>query len=179
MVLLRVGGTVLITDPASTVVPELLDVSYRFRGPNSILKAAVEERAARHHRKDTEPPLSAALDFMAQLTTVDGALHVGSNLELYGFGGKISLQRPLTGTLIAEEANPTFDADEAPTQPLGLSEIRGMRHRSAAMFCNQQPGQALALVVSQDGDVTFFGRQPDGVVRRIGPFALGVGLGVT
>jgi hypothetical protein len=54
-----------------------------------------------------------------------------------------------------------------------------MRHRSAALFCAQQAGVALAIVVSQDGDVTLFGRQPaDGYVRSIGPFALGVGIGV-
>jgi len=53
-----------------------------------------------------------------------------------------------------------------------------MRHRSAALFCARQQGQALAIVVSQDGDVTLFGRQKDGVVRRKGPYALGVGLAV-
>jgi|GEM_PF-6257269 hypothetical protein len=54
-----------------------------------------------------------------------------------------------------------------------------MRHRSAALFCAWQAGQALAIVVSQDGDVTLFGRQDDGAVRRIGPYALGVGLAVS
>ena len=33
-------------------------------------------------------------------------------------------------------------------------------------------------VVSQDGDVTLFGRRKDGSVLRMGPFALGTGLAV-
>ena len=55
-------------------------------------------------------------------------------------------------------------------------DYRGMRHRSAAQFCANQPGQALALVVSQDGDVTLVARRDDGTVHKMGPYASGIGV---
>ena len=93
----------------------------------------------------------------------------------------MALQPPDGVRFVAEEANLTTEAATGATRPLDLSEIPGMRHRSAALFCARQQGQALAIVVSQDGAELrptggFAGK--DGVVRRKGPYALGVGLAV-
>jgi hypothetical protein len=52
----------------------------------------------------------------------------------------------------------------------------GMRHRSAAQFCANHSGQALTLVVSQDGDVTLVWRGDDATVHKIGPYASGIGV---
>ncbi len=73
-----------------------------------------------------------------------------------------------------------FEEDPSGTnrRALALSTIPGTRHRSAAFFCAQQAGRALAIVISQDGDVSLFRRLPDGAVLRVGPFALGTGLTV-
>ena len=62
--------------------------------------------------------------------------------------------------------SPSFaeDVDGTNRRDLPLSLIPGTRHRSAASFCAQQTGQALAIVVSQDGDVSLF----DGNRGRIG-----------
>jgi hypothetical protein len=178
MVLLAHGGTILITDPDGNPTPGSVEVSYAFKGASPILKDAVQERRARDEHKDTEGRVRNALDFVAQLTQVDGAVHMTSDLAIRGFGAKIAVVDSHRLRLLSEAANPTHDAKEGPTRELSLSEIPGMRHRSAALFCAQQTGQALAIVVSQDGDVTLVGRQDDGVVRNIGPFALGVGVGV-
>lgn len=180
IVLLGIGGSILVTDPLAPVAPELLDLSYRFGRPNAVLKDAVTDADKRAGHENTRQPLRAALDFVAQLSAVDGVVHITSDLAITGFGGKVMvLQAPEGARFIAEEANPTKEAEEGPTRTLLLSEIPGMRHRSAALFCASQTGQALAIVVSQDGDVTLFGRQDDGAVRRIGPYALGVGLAVS
>src|SRR5260370_31227350 len=48
-------------------------------------------------------------------------------------------------------------------KPASLSEFPGNRHRSAIIFCAKQPtGLALAIVASQDGDVSLFGRTGGG-----------------
>ncbi len=165
--LLGHGGTVLLTDPAAEVATDLLDVSYRFDPPSPLLRDAVrapivnlEDRPAERH----------ALDFVAQLSQVDGAVHLTSDLVLHGFGAKIKSS--------AEVKLMTRDIGSQDARPILLAAIPGTRHRSAAMFCAQQPGQALAIVISQDGDVTLFGRRGDGSVLKIGPFALGAGLAV-
>jgi hypothetical protein len=83
MVLWGVGGTLLVTDPDLPVAAELLDLTYRFTPPSTSLKEAVTKRESLHHRRDTEEPVRAALDFAAGLTRVDGVLHLGSDLTLY------------------------------------------------------------------------------------------------
>jgi hypothetical protein len=56
------------------------------------------------------------------------------------------------------------------------SSMGGNRHRSALCFCKQQEGLALALVASQDGNLSLFARRSDGLVHAIRPYELGVGL---
>jgi hypothetical protein len=70
---------------------------------------------------------------------------------------------------------------EDPRQPgteqeVLVSSIGGNRHRSAVLFCMQQEGLALALVASQDGDLSLVGRKDDGRAHVIRPFELGEGL---
>jgi hypothetical protein len=161
------GGTILLTSPDSDVPAGLLDVTYPFAPPSSVLRDAVAQPIT----LDDRPAERHALDFVAQLSQVDGAVHLTSDLQIRGFGAKItSGNEPFP--LSAE------DIDGNNRRELSLSAIPGTRHRSAAFFCAQQPGQALAIVVSQDGDVSLFGRLPGGSVVRIGPFILGTGLTV-
>lgn len=179
MVLLGKGGTVVVTDPVMEVEHELLDLSYRFEKPNNVLRDSLREMKEEDCDQKTVPPLRAAVDFVAQLSAVDGVVHMTSDLAVVGFGGKVmALQPPDGARFISEAPNSTTEVEAGATRPLELGEIPGMRHRSAALFCARQQGQALAIVVSQDGDVTLFGRQNDGVVRHKGPYALGVGLAV-
>lgn len=177
MVLLGRGGTLLITDPAMNVAPGILDLSYRFETPSPLLRDAVHGLRTNGDR-DINGLCRAALDFVASLTRVDGAVQLSSDLAIKGFGGKIRLQETPEFAIVQEEASSTSEAGPRTAGTLKLSDIAGMRHRAAALFCRQQEGQALAIVISQDGDVFLFGRKPTGDVLRIGPFALGVGLGV-
>jgi hypothetical protein len=165
--LLGHGGTLLLTDPTAEVSADLLDVSYRFDPPSALLRDAVRAPIV---NLDDRPTERHALDFVAQLSQVDGAVHLTSDLLIRGFGAKI--KSSVDVTLM------TRDIGSQDARPISLAEIPGTRHRSAAMFCAQQPRQALAIVISQDGDVTLFGRRSDGSVLKIGPFALGAGLAV-
>jgi hypothetical protein len=162
------GGTILITSPETELRAGLLDVAYPFAPPWSLLRDAVSEPAT---TPDDRPAERHALDVVAQLSQLDGAVHLTSDLEIRGFGAKINVSRE-PFALVAE------DVDGTNQRELPLSLIPGTRHRSAASFCAQQPGQALAIAVSQDGDVSLFDGNPDGSVLRIGPFVLGTGLTV-
>src|SRR6185295_2406861 len=78
--------------------------------------------------------LLALSDTVDRATSVDGCVVLTRKLQLLGFGGEIRV----------------------PTEH-SLDEDRhtGTRHRSAARFCKKFPG-AIALVVSQDGQVSIF-----------------------
>jgi hypothetical protein len=165
------GGTLLITDPSLKVGSDLLDLTYRFGSPSQMLKAAVEDMMKGGHRHDLVPPLRAALDFVADLSKVDGVVHLTSDLGVVGFGGKVMLGLPPEARLTKEDPSKLNVMERA-----SIEDFRGMRHRSAAQFCANQMGQALAIVVSQDGDVTLVGRRDDGTVHKIGPFALAIGV---
>ena len=134
--LLGHGGTLLLTDPEAEVSTDLLDVSYRFDPPSPVLRDAVRAPSSIHDR----PAERHALDFVAQLSQVDGAVHLASDLVLRGFGAKIKSS--------AEVTLMTRDIGSQDAYPISLAAIPGTRHRSAAMFCAQQPGQALANVYS-------------------------------
>lgn len=167
--LLEHGGTILLTDPAAPPPPGLLDVSYRLTPAATLVRDAVDEPTADPSQRSAE---RHALDFVARLSQVDGAVHLTTDLALEGFGAKI---------MSTGESFALYEEDAAGTnrRALLLSTIPGTRHRSAASFCAQQTGRALAIVVSQDGDVSLFRRLSDGGVLRIGPFALGTGLTVS
>jgi hypothetical protein len=175
MVELGTGGTLLITNPTCDVDRELLDLGYPFDPPSQDFKFAVNAAnldEAGANGIDLDSRVWALRDFVADLTKVDGAVHIASDLTIHGFGGKV-MQGVRSGTRLTK-ADP-----KAPGTVLEASlerDYRGMRHRSALQFCSNQEGRAFAIVVSQDGDVTLVGRRDDGSVHKIGPFALGIGV---
>jgi hypothetical protein len=105
--------------------------------------------------------LHQVTELVAHFSAVDGALVLGRDMRLYGFGAEIAL----AGTPSADEM---IEYGNHPT-PMGKPpDARlvdfGMRHRSAARFCQQLPG-ALAFVISQDGSMRLF-CNVDGRVRQ-------------
>ena len=181
------GGTLLVVDrvapPNGLVWHGALTPP---SGSHAMLTSAVrlEERAS---TKDLEieiaPPsavqrlaievaLGEALDFVARLTAVDGAVLIDHALGILGAG--ITIQTPesaMPREIVLEDPR-----GGVPERRATLSELGGNRHRSAVCFCSQQPGRALALVASQDGDLSIFARRDDGLVHVIRPFELGVGI---
>ncbi len=89
---------------------------------------------------------------LAQLTAVDGATVVTKNLVILGFGVKLKSahsENPLS-IYVTDLLNP-----KEQNKPSSLNELGGTRHQSAALFISEQRN-AIALVVSQDGNVSAF-----------------------
>jgi hypothetical protein len=93
-------------------------------------------------------------DRIARLTAVDGALVMSFDRYTYCFGAKIQQIEALPAALDLRVRKPVEGSGET---TLNISDIGGTRHQSAAQFAYDQP-QAIAVVASQDGDVTFFTR---------------------
>jgi hypothetical protein len=183
------GGTILIVDREHSLSGLIAHRAFTHpSSPASLLKDAFEghERFNRkeEHRqhgeseahflsrqRDAERAHSDALDFVARLTAVDGALVLQDDLGIVGFGATIRMGAAEDPLVVLED--PRLPGSE---REVLVSTIGGNRHRSAILFCTQQPGLALALVASQDGDLSLVGRKDDGRAHVIRPFELGEGL---
>ena len=94
---------------------------------------------------------------VAALATTDGAVVMTKRYELLGFGGEISGKLADVETVSKALDVEGNQIEDEPT------EIVGTRHRSAYRLCKELP-DALAVVVSKDGDVIFVRRQGDRVI---------------
>ncbi len=94
---------------------------------------------------------------IARLTAVDGALAMSFDRFVYCFGAKIILSPNQTPPAHIRVFKPV-EGDGGRT--VNVMDLGGTRHQSAARFAHGQPG-SVAIVVSQDGDVTFFNADPD------------------
>lgn len=90
---------------------------------------------------------------LAHLTAVDGATLVSRQLDVIGFGAKIKYDPKADDPQLIYKIDP-LEYDGAIGE-VKLSSYGGMRHQSAAHFVAENRG-AIALVVSQDGNVTAF-----------------------
>lgn len=184
------GGTILIVDkeadhrgvlfhdslsPASRRDLFLRD-AMRANEANVAPEGGSDRRAIADYLRESrerEKAHDEALDFVAQLTAVDGAVVLDNELGLLGAG--VTIQTPdsaLPREVVLED--PRAIGEECRIS--SLASLGGNRHRSAICFCAQQAGLALALVASQDGDLSFFARRADGLVHALRPYELGVGI---
>lgn len=90
-----------------------------------------------------------ALNNIANLTRVDGAMIIGEDLTVLAFGAKIRTENKNLSQIIVEEP-----FGETPTE-LPIAEIGGTRHQSAAHFVSNQH-DSLAVVVSEDRRISIF-----------------------
>jgi Probable sensor domain DACNV len=183
------GGTILIVDRQHAISGLIPHPAFSHPGsPATLLTEAFaahehfssgeerqrnDETDAHFHRRrrDAERAHSETLDFVAKLTAVDGAVVMQDDLSVVGFGATIQMATVADPVVVLED--PRHPGSEVETP---VSSIGGHRHRSAVMFCMQQDGLALALVASQDGDLSLVGRKDDGRAHVIRPFELGEGL---
>jgi len=86
--------------------------------------------------------------FIADLFLVDGAVVLNRRFEVLGFGAEIS-----AGLENVNQVQVALDIEGKVRHPEGIKG-RGTRHRSAYRLCNALH-DALAVVVSQDGQVLF------------------------
>lgn len=93
----------------------------------------------------------------AQLSGTDGAIVLGTDLSLHGFGAMID-NAPV------DESQLTFiDGNGRTINHASLVENEGMRHQSALSFVKREEG-VVVFVVSQDGPITVLENR-GGVVR--------------
>ncbi|MEA5115651.1 MAG: hypothetical protein VB050_16660 [Geobacteraceae bacterium] len=85
---------------------------------------------------------------LAELTLVDGAVVLNRRFELLGFGAEIA--GDLENVTTVQRA---IDIEGVNREPQSVRDV-GTRHRSAYRLCKALQG-ALAVVVSQDGQVRF------------------------
>jgi hypothetical protein len=94
-----------------------------------------------------------AIDAIAGLTAVDGAVILNDRWDVLAFGAKIG--RTESGPFVEEVLVREPILGHTPVK-LPASELGGTRHLSAAQFIHEQR-DSLALVASQDGRFTVFG----------------------
>lgn len=105
--------------------------------------------------------LDQAVELVASLSAVDGAVLIGRDFTLHGFGAEITLSGTVDPNKTVDVGNSAFGQQQIP--PPRVVEF-GMRHRSALRFCEEVP-DAMAFVISQDGGIRLF-RNVAGRVRQ-------------
>jgi hypothetical protein len=179
LVLAGHGGSLLIAgaglgDPRSSQPHGVhLPASATFRSANTSLReaflkdecvskdmtAGTNGESPGRVRFDVQREHLCALDHVARLSNVDGAVVMGPDLCVFGFGATIDLS---DGTAIP--AIDLFDLTHpgAPPRSVTADDFHGHRHKSAVHFCAMQLADdeapmALAIVASQDGTLSLFG----------------------
>jgi hypothetical protein len=120
-----------------------------------------------------ESPLFATLEqevfelsrVLANLTAIDGALVLDKRFGLLGFGAEVSAELPAP-----ERVWRALDAEGTERDVEDVENV-GTRHRAAYRFVNEHP-RGLAVVISQDGGVTFVAKRDAEVVfwaQSVGP----------
>jgi hypothetical protein len=94
---------------------------------------------------------------IANLTAIDGAVVLDKQLSLLGFGAEVSAELPTPRRVwrALDTEGREREADDA--------ENVGTRHRAAYRFVNDHP-DGLAIVISQDGGVSFVANREQEVV---------------
>ncbi len=91
---------------------------------------------------------------IGRLTAIDGALVMTYDRSVRCFGAKIQAIDPQPGSTEVRLLQPT---EEDRGRSMRFADLGGTRHTSAAQFAHDQ-ADALAIVASQDGNVTFFSK---------------------
>jgi hypothetical protein len=94
---------------------------------------------------------------IANLTAIDGAVVLDKRFGLLGFGAEVSAELPTP-----LQVWHALDVEGRERAPDDIENV-GTRHRAAYRFVNDHPG-GLAIVISQDGGVSFVANRGGDVV---------------
>ena len=119
-----------------------------------------------HHATHVEQ-WETATRVTAQASCVDGAVVLSAALSVLGFRMELCAreEEQLPECVALDPESSTL----SPQEPIQLASF-GTRHRSAARFCAKTPG-AVAVVISQDGEMRELTRLSDGRVGVCGPLS--------
>lgn len=105
-----------------------------------------------------------ANDLVAQLSAIDNAVLVDTDLRLRGFGTQvIESDAPDLDFEHHDPYSDEFHVDD-------LSTFKGTRHPAGVIFCMRQPGAAAAIIASQDARLSLVVKNARGVVEVIGSY---------
>lgn len=110
--------------------------------------------AKRAERDRAREDLDAAIDDVAQLSSIDGAVLAGPSMAIYGGGYLVPLVSKIE-CIAAEDAQMTKAAQWWPHH--------GARHQAGLSFAHSHPG-GVSFVVSEDGPISCATRVGDKVV---------------
>jgi hypothetical protein len=112
---------------------------------------------ASEHLEKLEQAVFELSRVIANLTATDGAVVLDKRLGLLGFGAEVSAELPTPWRVWR-----ALDTEGRELQPDDFENV-GTRHRAAYRFVNDHP-DGLAIVVSQDGGVSFVANREEKVV---------------
>ncbi len=141
------GGALLVTPSQSDdwmqsiVFPAPYSLNPPFTGLSEIIR-----------RKGDADDLRQAVEGVAGLTAVDGAMVMNDAYDVLAFGVKINRRK---GSSTVERLSLTEPIEGSVPTIVSPGQLGGTRHLSAAQFVHDQPA-AIALVASQDGHFTIF-----------------------
>ena len=156
---LKCGGTLLLVNEESSWMDSIHqpvpfigqpyekiknDILYR----DQILKQELNnDPLTLHQHRSAREDAHKSLEVIGNLTAVDGATLVTFDLDVLAFGAKIrakNVDHKPERLVISEPFEGSVERE------IGLSELGGTRHQSAAQFVFDQK-DAIAIVASQDG----------------------------
>lgn len=148
------GGSVLVVPHGTRAWRESIvgPTPYAVSPPYSELASLIREDAGERSQRRWQEALRRAIDAVAGLTAVDGAMVVTDECELLAFGAKIGRRE---GWARLEHVVDTELIEGAVGRTLHPTQLGGARHLSAAQFAQDQ-SDSVALVASQDGRFTVF-----------------------
>ena len=158
------GGLMLVVPPGSDAWRDsiLQPLSYRMSPAYAELAALSSQPEETTRRRAWRDELARAVDAVAGLTAIDGAMVVTSAFEVLTFGAKIARRR---GSSPIEQLTLTEPIEGTDALIVTPAQLGGTRHLSAAQFVHDQR-DAMALVASQDGRFTVFAWSPcEGMVH--------------
>jgi len=153
----RRGGLLIVVPADTSAWHESIVQPIAYAISPAFSELAVLSRQAPDDRGRTwQEAVARAVDAVAGLTAVDGAMLMTSGYDVLAFGAKIARRRgqPQVEQLTLTEP---IEGDEAAV--VNPSRIGGTRHLSAAQFVHDQR-DAVALVASQDGRFTVLAWSP-------------------
>jgi hypothetical protein len=156
------GGSILLAE-TKTLPPAILTPGrYALTAPAPFLKVRRREALEwpLNHREPTVETMQTAyqslwdvegaLDIVAEMTSLDGAVILDGELELHGFGMFVVGNPPPT-VLVSDAGTSSAVGDRTDVDV--ATGFPGARHRSALAFVEHAPA-SLALVKSQDGGLS-------------------------
>jgi len=148
------GGSLLVVPHGSDVWRESIvgPTPYALLPPYSELANLIREESRERQQRRWQETLRRAVDVVAGLTAVDGAMVLTDQCELLAFGAKIGRR---DGWTRVEQVVDTEPIEGVADRFVHQAQLGGTRHLSAAQFGHDQR-DSIALVASQDGRFTVF-----------------------